>query len=65
MPSPGAHRQVGRRGTVRANPIGVRTTPSSPQPDDAKKDPNADGADKADWPMARTLAKPQQAGFEK
>jgi len=53
MPSPEPHRQVGRRGTVRANPIGVRPTPSSPQTDDAKKDPNADGADKADCPHGR------------
>ena len=49
---------------MRANPIGVRTTPSSPQTDDAKKDPNADGADQAAWPMAGILAKPPRAGFE-
>ena len=38
--------------------------PSSPQADDAKKHPNADGADKADWPMAGILGKPPGAGFE-
>jgi hypothetical protein len=45
-------------------PIGVRPTPSSPQPDDAKKDPNADSADQADCPLAGILAKPPRAAFE-
>jgi hypothetical protein len=64
MPSPEPTARWAASGTVRANPIGVRPTPGSPQTDDAKKDPNADGADKADWPMAGILAKPQRAGFE-
>jgi hypothetical protein len=38
--------------------------PEQPHTDDAKKDPNADGADKADWPMAGILAKPPRAGVE-
>ena len=38
--------------------------PEQPQTGDANKDPNADGTDQADCPLAGILPKPQRAGFE-